>query len=60
MKLIGANPKPRFEPLDKQPGISNYFIGNHPEKWRTNIPNYRKVALKEVYPGIDLVFYGND
>src|SRR5712664_1722876 len=26
MKLIGANPKPRFEPVDKQPGISNYFI----------------------------------
>ena len=60
MKLIGANPKPRFEPLDKQPGISNYFIGNHPEKWRTNLPNYGKVALKDVYPGIDLVFYGNE
>jgi hypothetical protein len=60
MKLIGANPKPRFEPLDKQPGISNYFIGNNPEKWRTNIPNYGKVALKDVYPGIDLVFYGNE
>ena|SRR5579863_8210325 len=35
MKL-GANPKPRFEPLDKQPGISNYFIGNDPSKGRTS------------------------
>ena len=60
MKLIGANPKLRFEPLDKQPGISNYFIGNDPAKWRTNVPNYGKVALRGVYPGIDLVFYGND
>jgi hypothetical protein len=60
MKLIGANPKPRFEPLDKQPGISNYFIGNDPLKWRTNIPNYGKVALREVYPGIDLIFYSNE
>ena len=38
MKLLGANPAPRFEPLDKQPGISNYFIGNDPSKWRTSIP----------------------
>jgi len=60
MKLIGASPKLRFEPLDKQPGISNYFIGNDPLKWRTNIPNYGRVALRGVYPGIDLVFYGNE
>jgi hypothetical protein len=60
MKLLGANPKLRFEPLDKQPGISNYFIGNDPSKWRTNIANYGKVALRDVYPGIDLIFYGNE
>ena len=60
MKLIGANRKLRFEPLDKQPGVSNYFIGNNPSKWRTNIANYGKVALREVYPGIDLIFYGNE
>jgi hypothetical protein len=60
MKLIGANRKMRVEPLDRQPGISNYFIGNDPSKWRTNIPNYGRFALREVYPGIDLVFYSND
>jgi hypothetical protein len=60
MKLLGANPKPRFEPLDQQPGISNYFIGNDPSKWRTNIPNYGRMALRGVYPGIDLIFYGNE
>jgi hypothetical protein len=60
MKLMGANPKLRFESLDRQPGISNYFIGNDPSKWRTNIPNYGRVALREVYPGIDLVFYSNE
>jgi beta-propeller repeat-containing protein len=60
MKLLGANPKPRFEPLVPQPGISNYFIGNDPSKWRTHVPNYSKVALREVYPGIDLIFYGNE
>lgn len=60
MKLIGANPKLRFEPLDKQLGISNYFIGNDPSKWRTNVPNYGRAALRGVYPGIDLIFYGNE
>src|SRR5690242_19190166 len=60
MKLLGANPKLRFEPLDKQPGISNYFIGNDPSKWRNNIPNYGRLALRGVYPGIDLIFYGNE
>ena len=60
MKLIGANRKARVELLDKQPGISNYFIGNDPSKWRTNVSNYGRVALRGVYPGIDLIFYGNE
>src|ERR1700719_53496 len=60
MKLIGANRNMRMEPLDQQPGISNYFIGNDPSKWRTNVANYGRVALREVYPGIDLIFYGNE
>ena len=37
----------------------NYFIGNNPEKWKTNIPTFKKVRYKELYEGIDLVFYGN-
>jgi Beta-propeller repeat len=59
MKLIGANPKAQIEGLDRLPGISNYFIGNDPKKWRTNIPHYAKVRYLDVYPGIDLVYYGN-
>ncbi|MBI4166258.1 MAG: hypothetical protein HY508_11055 [Acidobacteria bacterium] len=45
--------------LDPLPGRSNYFRGNDPKKWRTNIPNFAKVKYEEVYPGIDLVYYGN-
>jgi Beta-propeller repeat/Putative binding domain, N-terminal len=60
MKLIGASPKLKFEPLAQQPGISNYFIGNDPTKWRTNVPNFGRVALRGVYPGIDLIFYSKD
>ncbi len=59
MKLIGSNRGAKIEPLDPLPGRSNYFIGSDPSKWRTNVPNFAKVALRGVYPGIDLIFYGN-
>ena len=59
MKLVGANATPEVVGLDKLPGRSNYFIGNNPKKWRTNVPHYAKVQYKDVYPGVDLVYYGN-
>jgi hypothetical protein len=59
MKLVGANPEARVEGLDELPGKSNYFIGNDPKKWRTGVSNYSKVKYQNVYPGIDLVYYGN-
>ena len=58
MSLVGANAHPVFSGLDELPGKSNYLIGNKPENWHVNIPNYRKVAERSVYPGIDLVYYG--
>ena len=59
MKLVGANQDVRAEGLDELPGRSNYFIGSDPQKWRTNVPNYARVKYEQVYPGIDLVYYGN-
>ncbi len=59
MKLVGANPQAKVDGLDQLPGKSNYFIGNDPRKWRTNVANYAKVKYKDVYPGVDLVYYGN-
>ena len=59
MKLVGANPQAKVSGLDELPGKSNYFIGNDPKKWRTNVPNYAKVKYANVYPGVDLVYYGN-
>src|SRR5881396_1907639 len=59
MKLAGANPKPQLTGEEELPGKVNYFIGNDPKKWRTNVSTYAKVKYREVYPGIDLVHYGN-
>ena len=41
------------------PGKSNYFVGNDPRQWRTNVPTYAPVKYAGVYPGIDLVYHGN-
>ena len=60
MQLEGANPSPLASGLSPLPGIVNYFIGNDPKKWHTNIPTYQKVQYKEIYPGIDLVYYGSN
>ena len=59
LKLIGANPSPKITGLNELPGKSNYFIGNDPAKWRTDVSNYEKVKIEDVYPEIDLVYYGN-
>jgi len=40
--------------------VSNYFIGNDRTKWRTNVPGYARVELRDIYPGIDLVYYGRN
>ena len=45
--------------LDQLPGTSNYLIGNDPSQWHTDIPNYARVEEQGVYPGVDLVYYGN-
>jgi hypothetical protein len=59
MQLVGANPIPRVAGREKLPGIVNYFVGNDPTKWCTDIPTYAKVKYQDVYPGVDLVYYGN-
>jgi uncharacterized repeat protein (TIGR01451 family) len=58
MKLAGASPNARIAGADLLPGKSNYFIGNDPAKWRSNIPQFARVSYEDVYPGINLVFYG--
>lgn len=60
MKFEGANPQPEISGLEMRPGKVNHFIGNDPTKWRTHVPLYAKVQYKNLYPQIDLVFYGKE
>jgi hypothetical protein len=40
------------------PGKANYFRGNDPGKWTTNIPTYTLARYHDVSPGVDLLFHG--
>ena len=58
MRLAGANPESSVSATDPLPGKSNYFIGNNPAKWRSGVPHFAHVRYENIYPGINLVFYG--
>jgi len=59
MKLRNANLAAKISGMDELAGTSNYFIGNDPKKWRSNVPTYAKVKYEGIYSGIDLIYYGN-
>lgn len=59
MRLSGADPAASVTALDRLPGKSNYFLGNDRSKWRVGVPQFARVRYENVYPGINLVFYGN-
>ena len=59
MEWVGANPTPEGCGLEEQPAKSYYFLGTDLARWRTQVANYTRVRYREVYPGIDLIYYGN-
>ena len=59
MQLLDSNKTVAPHGDDLLPGTSNYFIGNDPAKWHTNIPTYAEVRYPDVYKGIDLLYHGN-
>lgn len=58
LRMLGANATPQVEGQEELPGRIHYFTGNDPAKWRRNIPTYKRAYFKDVYPGIDVVYYG--
>jgi hypothetical protein len=59
MSFVGANKKPTIAGADVQVGRTNYFKGKNGSEWRTNVPHYASVKYGNVYPGIDVVYYGS-
>lgn len=60
MHLDGANRSAGVEGVDPLPGVANYLVGRDTSRWLTNIPSFAKIRYRDVYPGIDAVYYGRD
>jgi hypothetical protein len=60
MRLVDGNPDAEIVGLDPLVHRTNYFRGNDPAKWVTDVPNFARVRLASVWSGIDLVFYGRE
>ena len=58
ISLVHASPSPVIEPLDRMPATTNYMVGAR-SQWHTGLANYSRVRYQSVYPGIDVVYYGN-
>ena len=59
MRFEGANPAPQINATERLTKKTNYFIGNDPKKWHSDVASYGKVKYSGLYPGVDLVFYGD-
>jgi len=59
LDFLRANSQSAIEGSGKDGAVVNYFVGNDPEKWYTNIPTYRELVYRDIYPNIDLRLYGN-
>ena len=60
MSFVGANPHPRLEPFNRLETHVSYFIGNDPARWRADVPVWGGMRYKDLYPGIDLEFTGEN
>jgi hypothetical protein len=58
MQILGGNTALQAVGLEQLPGQVNYLLGNDPSRWHTHIPTYAQVAYRDVYPGIDLIYHG--
>lgn len=59
LQFVNANARSVMVGKEELPSKSNYFIGNDPTQWHTNIKNYAKVIYQNLYPRIDAIFYGH-
>jgi hypothetical protein len=57
--FAGSNGKAHPASSERASGESNYLLGSQQAAWITHIPQYNRITYDEVYPGIDLTFYGS-
>ena len=60
MRCVGANDAPSVEGRDPLPGRCNYFTGNDPTRWVTDVPTCGRVVVRDAWPGVDVVWRGGE
>ena len=58
MHLVGGNAQPQIVAGSQLPGVTNYYIGSDPSQWRTGVKQYTGVSYRNVYPGVNMAFHG--
>jgi hypothetical protein len=58
VEFLGANPNAELSGEDPLPFYHNYFLGNDHSRWRAHVPNFSSIIYMNVYPGIDIRYYG--
>ena len=58
-QFVGANPDAEVVGEDRLGYDCNYFLGNDPANWRTDVPNYSAITYRDIWLGIDLRYHGN-
>jgi hypothetical protein len=60
LTFAGAQKSARVEGIQKQDAITNYFVGNRRDQWRRDVPHFERVAVRDVYRGVDVIYYANN
>ena len=58
MRLVGGNAQAQIAAESQLPGVTNYFIGNDRSQWLSGVKQYARVAYRDVYPGVNMAFHG--
>jgi len=58
VQLLGGNPNPHITAGSELPGTINYYVGSDRKNWRTGVKQFASVAYRDVYPGVNMVFHG--
>ena len=58
-RFVDSNPGAALLGEEPLPGTANYLLGDDPAQWRSGLPTYSRVRQRDLYPGVDLVYYGN-
>ena len=59
MQFVGANDRAQISGKEELSGKINYLVGNEPARWQTGVATFARVDVGQLYPGVNLTYYGN-